>query len=113
MACFSGRHVDIRTGMGASTTSWEGQNTYPLLDGVIYGINSGKGLAIRSSSSVSQDGLIYLGTYDHHVYCVDGKTGEVLWKVKTGAPVVSSACIADAVVFIGSDDGKVYALEGE
>jgi len=184
MAAFSGRHVDIRTGMGAGATTWEGQNTYPLLDGVIYGINSGmgganktpdlsahrdgdrrlwvgkfqggdtrerfiavsapaiwtdyvfvasdygslvafdrrngknrwersfgRGLAIRSASSVSQDGLIYLGTHDHHVYCIDGKTGQILWKHKTGASVVSSACIADGMVFIGSDDGKVYAIE--
>jgi len=136
MAGFSGRYVNLSTGMGARSTSWEGQNTYPIIDGVIYGINSGmggnnktpdlqvhnsagkmlwvgkfqpeqsrerfiaisapaiwkdyvfvasdygslvgfdrksgkklwekmikKGLAIRSACSVSQDGLIYLGTH--------------------------------------------------
>ena len=184
LAAFSGRHVNIRTGMGADSTPWEGQNTFPILDGVIYGVNSGmggnvktpdlvahkngktlwsgkfqksntreryiaisapaiwtdyvfvasdygslvgfnrskgkklweqtfkKGLAIRSACSVSQDGLIYLGTHDHNIYCIDGKTGDILWKYKTGGPIVSSACIADGMVFIGSNDGKIYAFEG-
>jgi outer membrane protein assembly factor BamB/formylglycine-generating enzyme required for sulfatase activity len=183
-AGFSGRFLDIRTGMGSNPTGWAGQNTYPIVDGVVYGINSGMGgaseepnllahspkktfwrfslqpadikkrliavsapavwkdyvfvasdygtlhgldrrtgevkwqqelgreLSIRSSVSVSKDGLVYLGTHDHHVYCVDGKTGKILWKHKTGAPVVSSACVADGIVFIGSNDGMIYAFEG-
>lgn len=180
-AAFSGRHIDIQTGMGPATT-WEGQNTYPIVDGVIYGINSGmggnmktpdllahraskklwtgrfqggdtkeryiaisppaiwedsvfvasdfgdlvafdrrkgkelwrhtfkRGLAIRSGPSVSEDGLVYLGTHDHHVYCIDGKNGKTLWSFETGGPIRSSACIADGMVFIGSDDGSVYAF---
>jgi outer membrane protein assembly factor BamB/formylglycine-generating enzyme required for sulfatase activity len=180
----SGSHVPLRTAMGGSS-GWEGQNTFPLVDGLIYAINSGMGgnmktpdlqvrkqagkpiwtgkfqgpsrqryiaisppaiwtdfvfvasdfgkivafdrrkgkqkwehmfkpgLAIRSGVSVSLDGLVYLGTHDQHVYCIDGKTGEVLWKYKTGAPIFSSACIADGAVYIGSDDGKIYAFEGE
>lgn len=31
---------------------------------------------------------------------------------KTVTPVVSSACIAGRMVFIGSNDGKVYAFFG-
>jgi len=47
------------------------------------------------------------------MYCIEGKTGNILWKYKTGGHVVSSACIAGGMVFIGSDDGKIYAFEGE
>jgi outer membrane protein assembly factor BamB len=34
----------------------------------------------------------------------------LLWSFKTGGPVRSSAAIVDGRVFIGSDDGKLYAL---
>jgi outer membrane protein assembly factor BamB len=33
-----------------------------------------------------------------------------VWKFKTGGPVVSSATVAGGRVYIGSDDGHVYAL---
>src|SRR5437016_4621134 len=32
------------------------------------------------------------------------------WKFKTGGPVVSSAAVANGIVYIGSDDKNVYAL---
>ncbi len=35
----------------------------------------------------------------------------LLWKFKTGAPVKSSAVIANGKVFIGSDDMNIYALD--
>src|SRR6266700_1055575 len=35
----------------------------------------------------------------------------LLWSFKTQGPVKSSAAIVDGRVFIGSDDGQVYALE--
>ncbi|HET7840547.1 MAG TPA: PQQ-binding-like beta-propeller repeat protein, partial [Terriglobia bacterium] len=33
------------------------------------------------------------------------------WKFKTGAMVRSSAAVADATVYFGSDDGNLYAVE--
>ncbi len=48
---------------------------------------------------------------------LNGVAAEVLpdalvlrWKFKTGGPVKSSAAIVDGRVFVGSDDGQVYAL---
>ena len=37
----------------------------------------------------------------------------VKWKVKTGGAVYSSPALADGVVYIGSNDGKVYAVDAE
>ena len=36
---------------------------------------------------------------------------EILWKFKTNGPVISSPTIANGVLYIGSDDGKLYAIE--
>jgi len=37
--------------------------------------------------------------------------GHVLWQFKTGARIVSSPTVANGVVYIGSDDHSLYALE--
>ncbi len=36
---------------------------------------------------------------------------KLLWSFKTGGPVKSSAAIVGGRVFVGSDDGLVYALD--
>ncbi len=35
------------------------------------------------------------------------------WRVNTGHPIYSSAAIVDGVVYIGSGDGNIYALEAD
>ena len=49
------------------------------------------------------------------VYASAGPTrlGGVRWIFKTGAPVVSSASIADGIVYIASYDGFLYAIDQE
>lgn len=41
---------------------------------------------------------------------VEGSPG-LLWRFETGDRVLSSPAVVDGVVYIGSDDGKVYALD--
>jgi outer membrane protein assembly factor BamB len=45
------------------------------------------------------------------VYAVESATGNEAWKFKTDGPVVSSPWVAEGVLYVGSDDGNVYALE--
>ncbi|MFQ6041608.1 MAG: PQQ-binding-like beta-propeller repeat protein, partial [Candidatus Poribacteria bacterium] len=35
------------------------------------------------------------------------------WKFKTGGPVVSGPVVANGIVYVGSDDGKLYALDAQ
>ena len=42
---------------------------------------------------------------------MDASTGDKQWSYKTGGKVESSPSGANGVVYIGSDDGKVYALD--
>ena len=37
-------------------------------------------------------------------------TGQLLWKYTTGGLIDSSPAVSDGVVYIGSNDGNVYAL---
>ena len=54
--------------------------------------------------------LVYVGSYDHHVYALDAENGRPVWHYKTGGQVSSSPAVTDGVVYIGSNDGYVYAL---
>jgi outer membrane protein assembly factor BamB len=85
------------------------------------------GSAITTSPAVGADGTVYFGSLDTHVYavtptwtnyCGKGRCSNFLsigtkWTVKTGGAVYSSPAIdSSGNVFIGSLDGKLYALAG-
>jgi eukaryotic-like serine/threonine-protein kinase len=44
------------------------------------------------------------------VYALNAKTGAKLWSYATGSPVNSSPAVANGVVYVGSEDGNVYAF---
>jgi len=54
---------------------------------------------------------VYIGSYDHNLYAVDILTGQRKWSFTTGNWVLSSPAIAGGVVYFGSSDGHLYALE--
>jgi parallel beta-helix repeat protein len=54
-----------------------------------------------------------VGSHDYKVYCLNASTGASIWDYKTGRYVYSSPAVVDGKVFVGSDDGKVYAFSGE
>jgi eukaryotic-like serine/threonine-protein kinase len=67
---------------------------------------------ITSSPVLHKDSqLVIVGSRDGTVYGFDAQTGWVVWRFKTGKPVISSPCVEDSTVFIGSADGNVYAIE--
>ena len=70
------------------------------------------GSAIRSAPSISTgDGTLYFGAADGKLYALDAKSGKNKWEYQTEDKIVSSPCPAIGCVYIGSDDGCVYALE--
>ena len=54
---------------------------------------------------------VYFGGIDGKVYSLDAKTGLMRWNYQTEAPVPSSPCVQDGVVYIGSMDHHLYALK--
>ena len=64
--------------------------------------------------------LVYFGSYDRSIHCVNGQSGEYVWHVPTGNAVYSSPVIASIreqrVVFAASWDNFLYgcnALTGK
>ena len=71
-------------------------------------------VACGDSSTTDQPTTMFRGDPAHTgVYNTEGvrNLGGVLWKFETGGPVRSSPAVAGELVFVGSTDGKLYALE--
>lgn len=91
---------------------------------------------VVSSPAVS-DGRVYIESYDSHLYSLDAKSGEVRWKFKTAGErrftakhlhgaepaaeliadpfdfYLSSPVVSQGVVYFGSGDGNIYAVQGD
>lgn len=47
----------------------------------------------------------------NRLYALDGKTGAEKWSYRTGGGIYSTPAIGrDGTVYVGSNDGKVYAF---
>ena len=74
------------------------------------------------ASPVVVGGVVYFVTYEGTVYALNAQNGIQLWNYTTGGPVYSSPgpvysgavysslAVVNGVVYAGSDDGNVYAL---
>lgn len=67
---------------------------------------------ITSSPALHKESqLVVVGSQDGTVYGFDAQSGWVVWRFRTGKPVISSPCLAENIVYIGSADASVYAIE--
>ncbi len=63
------------------------------------------------SSPVAAEGLIFVGSADHHLYALEPATGATRWRYATEGEVNSSPAVADGLVVVGSRDGRVHAVD--
>src|SRR5208337_4287794 len=62
------------------------------------------------SSPAVIGGLVYVGSDDSNVYCLNAANGSQVWTYTTGDTVDSSPAVAGGLVYVGSDDSNVYCL---
>lgn len=101
-------------------------------DGNIYALNATNGAKIWNyttggmilASPTVVNGIVYGGSSNGNVYALNANSGVKLWNFTAGAPasnfcginanagsaVGSSPVVADGVVYIGSYNGNIYAL---
>jgi outer membrane protein assembly factor BamB len=77
-----------------------------------------QGASVWSSNAVGAilDGRmrIFVGSYDHNIYCIDPETGKELWRFTTGCLVKASPAFAwvngEPMLFVASSDRCFYGL---
>jgi outer membrane protein assembly factor BamB len=53
--------------------------------------------------------VAYVGSTDRSIYALCMINGAVLWSSATGGPIHASPAFVDGVLYIGSEDGSMYA----
>ena len=64
---------------------------------------------ISASVAVEADGTVTVGSQDRSVYSI--RDGVLLWSAETGGEVWGAAALGENRVYIGSNDGWVYAYD--
>lgn len=86
----------------------DGQITAVNLDGSVAWRHATGG-PVRSSPVVDPAGRIVVGSQDDHIYALD-RAGKLLWRVELGGDVDSSVAVGPGALYVGADDGNLYAL---
>jgi hypothetical protein len=55
---------------------------------------------------------VFLTGNDRYIYALNAETGCEVWKYMTGSGSMSSPSVANGTVYVGSDDGSIYAIGG-
>ena len=94
-------HVDARhTGRSPyRAPAAEPTDSKVAVSGVVYG-----------SPAVGLDGTAWFGAHDRSVYAV-APDGKIKWSRATGDLVWCSPALGQGVVYVGSDDDRLYALD--
>ncbi len=66
--------------------------------------------AAVETSPVLSNGIVYFGASDGYLYGVKASTGEVAWKMQTGAPVFSSVAVSGNTLVAADFSGNVYTF---
>ncbi|MEM3556095.1 MAG: PQQ-binding-like beta-propeller repeat protein [Candidatus Micrarchaeia archaeon] len=92
---------------------------FPCKDGNIYAVYAGDGSSVwnistgtEAQSNVyysSETGMVYFGTTDSNIYGVK-PDGVIDWKYQTGNWVIATPVLKDGLLYVGSYDGRVYAV---
>lgn len=65
------------------------------------------------SSPVVADGILYIGSYDGHLYAIESDSGDVLWQYETGDRIDGTPAVSNGTVYVGSFDRNLYALDAK
>ncbi len=85
---------------------------------VLWSASPGGPLSILGDSPAVAKGLVYIGASvpGQHgsssgvLYALKGRTGKIIWSAPVASGITSSPAIANGVVYVGSDDGTLYAF---
>ena len=114
------RHDNARSGMTAErvspplSLSWMFRPTHPPQPAWYEPAEELPRMRFDSAYHVTvADNTVYFGSsVDNKVYALNANTGETKWTFFTEGPVRFAPTLCEGRVYVGSDDGNVYCLNG-
>lgn len=108
--------VELATGRFLWRFATKGESRFGAVGG--YGLPQSFGLIsdpwdFYLSSPLVEDGIVYFGSSDRHVYALSAVTGQPIWSFKADDMVHSSPAYADGKIFVGTWGTKLYALDAK
>ncbi len=70
----------------------------------------GTGGHVSAQPVIGEDGTIYVGSHDHHLYAIT-RDGTLRWRRDLHGPIYSTAALADGRVYVGSDANAFFAID--
>ena len=64
-------------------------------------------------SPTVQDGVVYVGGFDHKLHAIDAFSGQGLWTFEAGAGFQTNPLVVAGKVFAGNRDGFFYAIHAD
>jgi outer membrane protein assembly factor BamB len=88
---------------------------------VRWSVSPGGPLSIVGDSPAVAKGMIYIGATvpGQHgsssgvLYALKARTGKIIWSAPVASGITSSPAVANGVVYVGSDDGTLYAFNAK
>jgi outer membrane protein assembly factor BamB len=96
----AGKHPREKYGPQFGCVKWQFETEGPVTSGVTVG------------RSIGRNNRVYIACEDGRVYTLKAADGSLLWSYDTNSPLVSSAAVNHyGTVYVGSTDGKLYAID--
>lgn len=81
--------------------------TPQMHNGLVWNTSIGYG---GLATPVVVNGLVYVGSYDNDLYCLNAYTGLSQWEYSTGNSIVVPVAVSNGLVYIASTDGYIYCV---
>ncbi len=66
---------------------------------------------IKFRPPATANGIIYVASYDDHLYALDALTGKEQWRFNVNGLFFHTPVIVDGLLYAGNQDGHIYVLD--
>jgi eukaryotic-like serine/threonine-protein kinase len=90
---------------------WDSNTLYALntVNGSVHWKYTTEAYIEHGQPFVAND-MVYIGSHDHYLYALNRADGRLMWKYDAGSGIRSSPVEVDGIVYVGSDDGTLHAV---
>lgn len=90
-------------------------NIYAVnLDGtLLWKTNESLGGAVLGSPAISDNDILYIGSFSSQMYAINTQNGDIIWKIPTKGWVWSGPALKNDVLYFGDLSNSFYAMDAQ